>query len=761
MLFIEHICNQLSNQKDWGRYMQSVHLKEKAMMQGVILAVFSLLVSVVCLGVMPGQAHASDIDVNGSTATVYSSAGLKSALENTQIDTVEFANDIAITNSAHKKICIASKRANANLVIDGKGFTLTEWYDSSCSTAGGMALESKGTVDTITVKNMVIIGGNTYGTIRVAPAGVTQYFDNVNYTGPQMVHNPCGYLNIKDSTIAIAKAQGKGTAQQEVAEVASVTLEGTVDISRSNDTSACAYPFFHLTKAKGGIYVADGAQITANNPSTGASGFVSAACAYDFSIGNNAVFSYNGFKTFDKSCALSNFTVGTGSKVAIAIDGKLDGKIISACGSVKIGSGSDVDLSVAGDNCGTILHAKCGIDLAEGANVAVDISGKNGCIAVYSACGNITINANADLSVNAYGYLSCPLMKVVKTLYVGDGAVLDLIAHSNSNSCCNYVFYACGCSSKMTYANPERVLFYNGSTSSSKCNASYAAYLGSTKIDFDVYSTKYWTLASQSGGPNVLTNPTKDWSQDSNYQVSGCAFCSTFCSFKVLNYNGSINAKDYYFGKKYQVCLWQGKGEDPKAEVSLTYDPNDAKITDAAVVEQYLEGDATTIINNPFASSPWTFVEWSTSPNVGQGTIYAPGASLTITEDTVLYAHWKSRVPAFNVIFNTDTAVTGTGIPGSTITVYFPSGAFEDVLVAFDGTWTLALPATDPSLATGATLYASQTEVNKYVSDVVSKSVSSSGTRAPIPGNDTVEGSEVEGQSLDIDVTTEDEQVGE
>lgn len=741
--------------------MQLVHYEKKFWSRGAILAVFSLLVSIVCLGMVPSQAHAADIDIKGSTATVYSSAGLKSALENTKVDTVEFANDIAITNSSHKKISIAAKRANANLVIDGKGYKFTEWYVSSYSSCVGMILSGSSTVNNITVKNMTIVGGNAYGTIQVSSSGVTQNFENVTYNGPQMVHNPSGYLNIKDSTITIEKAQGKGSVQQELAEVSKVTLEGTVNLSRGNNAGSCAYPLFDLEKSGGSITVADGAQVTVNNSSTGLSGFVSGTCSYDFSIGNNVTFSYNGFKTFDKSCALSNFTVGSGSKVAIAIGGKLDGKIINASGSAKIGSGSDVDFTVAGDSCGAMLHAKSGIDLAEGANLTVDISGKNACIAVHSAHGNITINANANLTVNAYGYLSSPLMKVAKDLYVGDGAVLDLIAHSNSNSCCNHVFHAGGSKSKLTYANPERVLFYNGSTSSSKCNLSYAAHLGSgVTIDFDVYSSKYWTKASKSGGPTVLTNPTYDWSQDSNYQVSGVASCSTFKSFKVLNYHqGSINAKDYYFEKKYEVCLWQGKA--PKAEVTLTYDPNDATIQEAAVVEQHLEDDVTAIIDNPFVSSPWLFVEWSTSSVVGQGTIYTPGTSFTITEDTVLYAHWKSRVPAFDRVTNIATTVTGTGIAGSTVTVYFPGGASGSALVAADGTWSVALPAAELPLKIDAVLYATQTESNKYISDVVLATVSSSAARSPIANAEVEEQSATESQSLDDQAITGKESAGE
>lgn len=702
------------------------YIKEKALMQGAMLAVFSLLLAIVCLGVIPGQAYAADIEINGTTATVSSSGGLKSALENNSIDTIEFANDIAITDSKHKKISISAKRSNANLVIDGKGHKLTEWYVSSSSSTVGMMLTSSGTLKNITVKNMTINGGNAYGTIQTTVSGVTQNFDNVVYTGPQMVYNPNGYLNIKDSTITIAKAQGRGSVQQELAEVAKATLEGTVVISRSNDTSACAYPFFNLKKA-GGIYVADGAQVSANSPSTGSSGFVTGSCAYDFFIGDNASFSYNGNRTFDKSCALSNFTVGAGSQVAIAINGKLDGKIINASGSAKIGNGSNVDISVGGDNCGTIFHAKSGIDLADSANLKVDISGKNACVAVYSVCGNININANANVVVNAYSTISCPLMKVGKNLYVGDGAVLDLIAHSNNYTCCNYVFYAAGCGAKITYANPERVLFYNGATSS-KCSSGYAAYLGSkTTIDFDVYSTKYWNQASQSGGPNVLTNPTRDWAQDSNYQVSGVSYCSTLSPFKVLNYNGSIDAKQYHFDKKYQVCLWQGK--KPRAEVTLTYDPNDTQIQEAAVVEQYLENDIATIINNPFVSSPWSFVEWTTSPTVGAGTVYVPGSSLEITQDTVLYAHWKSRVPVFDEIKNTSKAVTGTGIAGSVVTVQFPSGAQETTTVASDGTWGMIIPAGESPLAVGAWLSATQTEYNKYVSDSVATMVLADGTR--------------------------------
>lgn len=527
----------------------------------------TLLVVIIAAGMSTNSVFAaSDIEINGSTAKVYTSAGLKSALENPTIDKVEFANDIAVTNPAQKKIVIAPRRANSSLVIDGNGYKLTEYFVPSQSSAYGIKVNAKGNLSEITIKNMNIAGGNGYGTIQISVAGVTQNFEDVTYYGPKMAFNPCGDVNIKNCDITIARAQGRGNVQHEVAEAINITLSGDVKIRKTNETCSSA-ALFAIKKAGGGIYVSDNAVVTINNESTYKGGFAN-GCAHDFVIGDNAAFSYDGTRTFYGACStLANFKTGSNSAVNINVNSKLEGSVIDACKTINIGEGTNVEIKIAGDNCGKVFYGGYGITLAKESKVNIDINGSNGCVTVYAPCGDIRINEKANMTVNTNGKLCCPIMKICKNLYVGNNAILDLIANKNSNKCCNYVFYAAGCGSTITYDKPGRVLFYNDALYSGKCKVSFAAFLGcKTIINFDIYSTKYWNTASTSGGPTVLANPTYEWSQTpSNYQVNGVTgSCGKFASFNVTNYtNGNINPNQYYFGKNYEVCLWQGAYSRP------------------------------------------------------------------------------------------------------------------------------------------------------------------------------------------------------
>ena len=94
-----------------------------------------------------------------------------------------------------------------------------------------------------------------------------------------------------------------------------------------------------------------------------------------------------------------------------------------------------------------------------------------------------------------------------------------------------------------------------------------------------------------------------------------------------------------------------------------------------------------------------------------------------------------SDTPVINDIFEGDSAVTGTGVAGSTITVTWMDGATTDTMVAGDGTWTIPValafgdtisavqitPGMLPSLPANATVqaYSPVPVINRIVEDDV------------------------------------------
>lgn len=77
-------------------------------------------------------------------------------------------------------------------------------------------------------------------------------------------------------------------------------------------------------------------------------------------------------------------------------------------------------------------------------------------------------------------------------------------------------------------------------------------------------------------------------------------------------------------------------------------------------------------------------------------------SSMTITRDWTFYAKYRklpetqevSANPVVLRLFEGDTAVTGLGVKGSSITVTFKDGTSIETTVAEDGTWSVAVPET-------------------------------------------------------------------
>ncbi|MCE4958061.1 Ig-like domain-containing protein, partial [Macrococcoides caseolyticum] len=94
----------------------------------------------------------------------------------------------------------------------------------------------------------------------------------------------------------------------------------------------------------------------------------------------------------------------------------------------------------------------------------------------------------------------------------------------------------------------------------------------------------------------------------------------------------------------------------------------------------------------------------------------SPEATVTVSDIS------NPLAPIVNPVTSEDTAVTGTGTPGNTITVKFPDGTTGTAVVQPDGTWSVAVPA-GVDLVGGEVLPVIETDASGNVSPATSVTV--------------------------------------
>lgn len=105
---------------------------------------------------------------------------------------------------------------------------------------------------------------------------------------------------------------------------------------------------------------------------------------------------------------------------------------------------------------------------------------------------------------------------------------------------------------------------------------------------------------------------------------------------------------------------------------------------------------------------------------------YPDGSKDTIDSSETVYKRQKSLSPTINPATSASTAVSGTGVAGSSITVTLPGGFELTTTVADDGNWSVDLPS-GTKLAQGDTVSATQMETGRTkASEPVSAGVSAS-----------------------------------
>ncbi|MCU7558665.1 Rib/alpha-like domain-containing protein, partial [Macrococcus capreoli] len=127
----------------------------------------------------------------------------------------------------------------------------------------------------------------------------------------------------------------------------------------------------------------------------------------------------------------------------------------------------------------------------------------------------------------------------------------------------------------------------------------------------------------------------------------------------------------------------------------------------------------------------------------------SPETKVTVSDVT------PPAAPPVNPVTSEDTAVTGTGTPGDTITVKFPNGSTGTAVVKPDGTWSVTIP-TGVDLVGGEVLPVTETDPAGNVSPATSVTVTdttgpAAPTVRPVTSEDTaVTGIGVPGNTITV-----------
>lgn len=146
---------------------------------------------------------------------------LKSALENNNgVTDITLGADITLSSG------IKINPAKTKVTIDGANHVLTESVQGITGTI--YIGDNKGT-ENVTLKNINIEGKDFYGPVNVDDLvyGVTLNYENVNYHGPQLVHNVHGFANFSGTNVIdIVTNGGNSSPGQEIFEGLGVTIAG-------------------------------------------------------------------------------------------------------------------------------------------------------------------------------------------------------------------------------------------------------------------------------------------------------------------------------------------------------------------------------------------------------------------------------------------------------------------------------------------------------------------------------------------------------
>ncbi|WP_350300161.1 toxin Cry1Ac domain D-VI-related protein [Peribacillus frigoritolerans] len=254
---------------------------------------------------------------------------LKVALEaDNGITTIHLGQNIDISGA------IKIHPAKTEIVIDGNNHTITE-TGATGSTGGIYANGNSNLLSSVHVKDAHINGKNYYGfvTIHDGTKNVEQIFENVNYSGPQLIFNRNGkaiFKGVNDIYINDNTVPGS-SATHELAETGSVEFEGVTYISH-NSSHALIWSVAKEPQFK----IAPNAKVKIHTNKSGYGIFSATGGDADFSVGANAKVEIDGQKGVTQSGKLKSFNVDAGADVQMNRTGTDSYPMVSLYGPANI-----------------------------------------------------------------------------------------------------------------------------------------------------------------------------------------------------------------------------------------------------------------------------------------------------------------------------------------------------------------------------------------------------------------------------------------
>lgn len=561
---------------------------------------------------------------------------LQAALSNGNVDYIKMTNDIAVTDKNLREIVIEPRRASSQLVIDGNGFTFTEYWTKGYDASYGIKLKKASNVREIVLENMTIQGQNGYGTVRVTcNKDVKLTYRNINYFGPQITHHDDGTARYENSNITIRK-HANGTYAGEVAEVKNVELAGVVNITKEGADSTSGNEIFWI-KGCGSINVEDGAIVRITNDSYkgtkkdcygntiryGCSGFVYGDVS-TFNIGTGAAFIYAGVTEFQDCGVFKNVRVGDYAIFNVAIEDGTD-PLMKVCGPYFVGQSADVRYTINGS------------------------AGK--AKALWQKCGSsLYVSENANFIITAFGVPSgCGLLYSEGDITVKNGAQFDVISYNDQKRCTSVAFQMVGCKT-LDIQNPKRFLAYNNNDQKS-CQTMGMDLSCGTRIKVNGYNVEYWELgAARSGGPNVLANSDYKWYTGDkavtyNINAKGLTCNKYFCEFWT-DFNGIIGGN---YAKGLDKCTFAPKKNSNIFLVNGDWGDGPGPGTRSTLVVENVK-NASTVIKGKGEANATVSVQ----VNNGVGTVY------TADVPTQSNGVWSVQVPAGVIATGQEVVATQT-----------------------------------------------------------------------------------------------------
>ncbi|WHY98434.1 toxin Cry1Ac domain D-VI-related protein [Peribacillus simplex] len=272
----------------------------------------------------PGKA-VSKMMVN--EAVVNNFQEMKVALEaDNGITTIHLGQSIDISGS------IKIHPAKSEIVIEGNNRTLTE--TGSTGSTGGIYANGN-ILSSVHVKNLNINGKNYYGpiTIHDGTKNVEQIFENVNYSGPQLIFNRYGKAIFKGTNdIYINNSTVSGSSPtHEMAQTGSVEIDGETTISH-NSAKALIWSISKEPQFK----IASNANVEIKTLQSGYGIFYATGGDVDFSVGNNAKVKFDGAKGVTSAGMFKSFNVDAGADIQMNRSGTDSYPMISLYGPAQI-----------------------------------------------------------------------------------------------------------------------------------------------------------------------------------------------------------------------------------------------------------------------------------------------------------------------------------------------------------------------------------------------------------------------------------------